>query len=156
MPANRISAADGSSRNVMGSSNATVSAGPMPGSTPTAVPIVTPINAHIRFAGVSAPAKPSRRSPSWSTSEPPGTGGQGEPDQPVEDQEDGGGQRPPVRHHPPSPRGAEQQRRRDEQRRRRHHVAEQGQQDREQDQRDDESQHPQPGPRLPRRPGNRL
>ena len=63
MPAKRISAADGSSRNVIGSSSATVSAGPMPGSTPTAVPIVTPTSAHSRFAGVSAPPKPVQQQP---------------------------------------------------------------------------------------------
>ena len=42
-----------------GSSTATVSAGPMPGSTPTAVPSVTPTSAHTRFASVSALAKPT-------------------------------------------------------------------------------------------------
>ena len=49
-----MSALAGSSRNVIGSSSATVSAGPMPGSTPTAVPIVTPTNAHSRLPGVIA------------------------------------------------------------------------------------------------------
>ena len=38
MPANMISEPAGSSLKVIGSSSATVSAGPMPGSTPTAVP----------------------------------------------------------------------------------------------------------------------
>src|SRR6201999_1332168 len=42
----------------MGSSSATVMAGPMPGSTPTAVPSSTPITAYIRFIGVAASAKP--------------------------------------------------------------------------------------------------
>src|SRR3982751_2883305 len=110
MPANRISAADGSSRNVIGSSRATVSAGPMPGSTPTAVPIVTPTSAHNRFAGVSAPLKPSSSSPNWSMSEPPRARGQREPDQPVEDQEDHGRQGPAVGDDLPPARRAEQQR----------------------------------------------
>src|SRR5258705_6012447 len=42
----------------MGSSSATVIAGPMPGSTPTAVPSSTPITAYSRFIGVAASAKP--------------------------------------------------------------------------------------------------
>ena len=41
-----------------GSSRATVSAGPMPGSTPMAVPMVTPSADQSRFQGVSATAKP--------------------------------------------------------------------------------------------------
>ena len=41
-----------------GSSSATVSAGPMPGSTPTAVPSVVPASPHSRLAGVSATANP--------------------------------------------------------------------------------------------------
>ena len=40
-----ISEPAGSSLKVTGSSSATVSAGPMPGSTPTAVPSSTPISA---------------------------------------------------------------------------------------------------------------
>ncbi len=58
MPANRISAPVGSRVNVIGSSSATVSAGPMPGSTPTSVPIVTPIRARSRLVGVSASPNP--------------------------------------------------------------------------------------------------
>ena len=58
MPANRISAPVGSRVNVIGSSSATVSAGPMPGSTPTSVPSVTPIRASSRFSGVSASENP--------------------------------------------------------------------------------------------------
>src|SRR6267142_284275 len=42
----------------MGRSSATVMAGPMPGSTPTAVPSSTPITAYSRFIGVAASAKP--------------------------------------------------------------------------------------------------
>src|SRR5882757_3208789 len=42
----------------MGRSSATVIAGPMPGSTPTAVPSSTPIAAYSRFIGVAASAKP--------------------------------------------------------------------------------------------------
>jgi hypothetical protein len=46
--------------NVAGSRSATVSAGPMPGSTPTAVPSVAPTNAQNRLPGDSAAEKPSR------------------------------------------------------------------------------------------------
>src|SRR5258707_6486571 len=42
----------------MGRSSATVMAGPIPGSTPTAVPSSTPITAYSRFIGVAASAKP--------------------------------------------------------------------------------------------------
>src|SRR3954464_4764022 len=45
----------------MGSSSATVSAGPMPGRTPIAVPMVTPSADHIRLKGVIATAKPWAR-----------------------------------------------------------------------------------------------
>src|SRR5438445_12734442 len=58
MPANMISAAVGSTLAVSGSSMATVSAGPMPGSTPMAVPRKQPTRAHIRLIGVMAMAKP--------------------------------------------------------------------------------------------------
>ena len=53
-----MKAAVGSRLKVTGSSRATVSAGPIPGSTPTAVPRVTPTIAHNRLKGVSATAKP--------------------------------------------------------------------------------------------------
>src|SRR5688572_20857330 len=56
-----MNALSGSSANVTGSSNATVNAGPMPGRTPTAVPSVTPANAHNRCGMVSAARKPSPR-----------------------------------------------------------------------------------------------
>ena len=36
-------------------------AGPMPGSTPTAVPMTTPSRANSRYSGCSAVAKPSMR-----------------------------------------------------------------------------------------------
>jgi len=39
---------------VIGSSSATVTAGPTPGSTPTAVPSMQPTRHHIRFCMVSA------------------------------------------------------------------------------------------------------
>src|SRR5512134_3941247 len=58
MPANMMSAPVGSSFTVSGSSIATVSAGPTPGSTPTSVPQVTPIRPHIRFIGCSATPNP--------------------------------------------------------------------------------------------------
>ncbi len=54
-----ISAPVGSSFAVAGSSRAIVNAGPTPGSTPMAVPSVTPRNPHIRFVTVSATAKPA-------------------------------------------------------------------------------------------------
>src|SRR4029434_9112749 len=66
-----MKALTGSSVNVIGRSSATVSAGPIPGSTPTAVPSVTPVNAQARCGGVRALAKPDwsavsvpRRTPS--------------------------------------------------------------------------------------------
>src|SRR5215210_936802 len=58
MPAKRIKAEVGSTLKVIGSSSAMVSAGPKPGSTPIAVPIVVPTRHHIRLIGVSATAKP--------------------------------------------------------------------------------------------------
>src|SRR5262249_24322128 len=59
MPANSMNAAVESTRKVMGSSNAIVSAGPKPGSTPMAIPSVVPTRHHIRLAGLSATAKPA-------------------------------------------------------------------------------------------------
>jgi hypothetical protein len=62
MPANRMNAPTGSEKlNVIGSSSATVSAGPMPGSTPTSVPSVTPAAASSRFWGDRTSPKPSMR-----------------------------------------------------------------------------------------------
>src|SRR5262245_24326395 len=58
MPANMMSEPAGSSLKVIGKSSATVNAGPMPGSTPTAVPSSTPISAYSRFIGCSATARP--------------------------------------------------------------------------------------------------
>ena len=49
----------GSSSYVTGSNSATVIAGPIPGSTPTAVPITTPSRASSRLTGVAAVANPS-------------------------------------------------------------------------------------------------
>src|SRR5574341_1309302 len=60
MPANMMSAPVGSSLVVSGSSIATVSAGPTPGSTPMNVPSVTPMKHHSRFAGAAATANPER------------------------------------------------------------------------------------------------
>src|SRR5262245_58880107 len=59
MPPNMMNALVGSRPKVTGNSTATVSAGPMPGRTPIAVPSVVPISAHERFATVSAPANPA-------------------------------------------------------------------------------------------------
>lgn len=59
MPAKKIIEAVTSTLAVMGSSMATATAGPMPGSTPTAVPSAQPTRAHRRLAGVAAVAKPA-------------------------------------------------------------------------------------------------
>ena len=56
---------------MIGSSRATVIAGPMPGSTPTTVPSTTPSSAQSRFSGVSAVAKPSSSRPRDSIRAPP-------------------------------------------------------------------------------------
>ena len=69
MPANMISEPAGSSLKVTGSSSATVSAGPMPGSTPTAVPSSTPISANRRFIGCKATVRP------WASAEIGSIGG---------------------------------------------------------------------------------
>src|SRR6478735_4940792 len=61
MPANMMNAATGSSPYVTGSSSATAIAGPMPGSTPMAVPSSTPRAAHSRLSGVRAVPNPSMR-----------------------------------------------------------------------------------------------
>ena len=58
-PQNRMKAPVASTLKVIGSSSAMVSAGPMPGSTPIAVPSSTPSSANIRFVGVSAVPNPS-------------------------------------------------------------------------------------------------
>src|SRR6218665_410920 len=58
MPANMISAPLASTLVVIGSSSATVTAGPTPGNTPTAVPSRQPIRQNIRFWTVRATAKP--------------------------------------------------------------------------------------------------
>src|SRR5688572_14225405 len=59
MPAKKIIEAVGSTWAVMGSSIATVTAGPRPGSTPMAVPSAQPRKDHIRLIGVAAEAKPA-------------------------------------------------------------------------------------------------
>ena len=55
-----MNAAIGCRLKVTGNRSATVSAGPMPGSTPTNVPSVTPASAHKRLIGVSAMDEASR------------------------------------------------------------------------------------------------
>ena len=62
-----------------GSSRATVIAGPMPGSTPTAVPRITPSAAQARLVGVSAVANPLSRSDSASIYKTPSSGPAGRP-----------------------------------------------------------------------------
>src|SRR5262245_1042437 len=66
-----ISAPVGSRFAVAGSSNAIVNAGPTPGSTPIAVPSVTPRNPHARFFRVSATAKPDSNALNVSMLAPP-------------------------------------------------------------------------------------
>src|SRR5690606_37271218 len=58
MPAKKIIEAVGYTCAVMGSSMATVTAGPKPGNTPMAVPSAQPARAHSRLMGVPAVAKP--------------------------------------------------------------------------------------------------
>ena len=58
MPAKKIIDAVASTLAVIGSNMATAVAGPIPGSTPTAVPRAQPTKAHNRLTGVPAVAKP--------------------------------------------------------------------------------------------------
>src|SRR6185369_1749663 len=76
MPAKKIIDAVMSTFAVIGSSIATATAGPMPGSTPTAVPSTQPMNAHIRLPKVSAVAKPCRRELKMSMASDPAGGGE--------------------------------------------------------------------------------
>src|SRR6478672_4006397 len=80
MPAKKIIEDVTSTLAVMGSSMATATAGPMPGSTPTAVPSTQPMNAHIRLIGVIAVAKPCSREAKMSMSDPAGVGQAGQVD----------------------------------------------------------------------------
>src|SRR6478609_4484797 len=61
MPEKKIIEAVMSTLPVIGSSIATATAGPMPGSTPTAVPRAQPMRHHRRLMGVIAAAKPVMR-----------------------------------------------------------------------------------------------
>src|SRR5688500_6866894 len=61
MPASMMKAEAGSSPKVKGSSSATVGIGPMPGSTPMAVPISTPNRQYSRFCHCSAVVRPRSR-----------------------------------------------------------------------------------------------
>ena len=61
MPPNMMNAPTGSMPKVRGMSMEIVSAGPMPGKTPMAVPNVTPIKPYKRLRGASAAEKPSAR-----------------------------------------------------------------------------------------------
>src|SRR5919107_541533 len=61
MPANMMIDPAGSSLKVIGSPSATVSAGPIPGRTPTAVPSSTPMRAKSRFRGWTATVSPWAR-----------------------------------------------------------------------------------------------
>src|SRR3954451_3946211 len=80
MPAKKIMDAVMSTLAVIGSSMATATAGPMPGSTPTAVPSTQPTKAHSRLIGLIAVAKPCRREAKMSMSDPAGAGQAGEID----------------------------------------------------------------------------
>src|SRR3954462_8158917 len=70
MPEKKILEAVMSTLAVIGSSMATATAGPMPGSTPTAVPSTQPTKAKSRLIGLIAVAKPCRREAKISMSEP--------------------------------------------------------------------------------------
>ena len=75
MPANMMKALVGSRLKVTGRRIATVSAGPIPGSTPTAVPTVTPAKAQNKKTGLAALANPCPSSVSVSNVarlQPPG------------------------------------------------------------------------------------
>src|SRR5690606_26669660 len=61
MPANMMNAAVGAIFTVTGNNSAMVSAGPMPGSTPMAVPSIDPRKAHMRLRGCNATPKPASR-----------------------------------------------------------------------------------------------
>ena len=61
MPQKKIIDDAGSTCEVIGSSIATVTAGPSPGSTPMAVPSAQPMKAQSRLTGVPAVAKPPAR-----------------------------------------------------------------------------------------------
>ena len=76
MPAKKIIDAVTSTRVVIGSSMATATAGPMPGSTPTAVPSAQPNSAHSRLMGVAAVAKPPIRASNSSIRATPFASGQ--------------------------------------------------------------------------------
>src|SRR6476469_1333376 len=74
MPAKKIIEDVTATLAVMGSNMATATAGPMPGSTPTAVPSTQPTKAHNKFAGVMAVAKPCSSALRMSISNPPCAG----------------------------------------------------------------------------------
>src|SRR3954469_12458101 len=76
MPAKKIIDAVMSTLAVMGSSMATATAGPMPGSTPTAVPSTQPTKAHSRLTGVMAVAKPCSREAKMSMASDPAAAGE--------------------------------------------------------------------------------
>src|SRR6478609_8962880 len=101
MPASMISEATGSNSKVIGSSNATVAVGPMPGSTPTAVPSVTPSRQMRMLVGWSAVSRP-RRMPSTSAPQPVAEQRQPQLQQPHEDDQaqrrDAGGRQRGLEH----------------------------------------------------------
>src|SRR5215204_7289129 len=70
MPASMIIAEGGERPNVNGSSSATAGIGPMPGSTPIAVPMTTPIRQNSKLLGCKAVVSPISRLSKSSMSEP--------------------------------------------------------------------------------------
>src|SRR5262245_19821066 len=71
MPASMISAPSGGAPYVIGRSTAIVAIGPMPGSTPIAVPSMTPMKQKPRLTGVTAAPNPVARWPKISISADP-------------------------------------------------------------------------------------
>src|SRR3954462_7123157 len=70
MPASMIMAVGGARPKVKGSNSAIAGIGPMPGSTPIAVPITTPIRQNSKLLGCRAVVSPISRLSNSSISEP--------------------------------------------------------------------------------------
>src|SRR5215213_4051470 len=120
MPANMISAPLASTLVVMGSSSATVTAGPTPGSTPTAVPSRQPTRHHIRICMVRATWNPCS---SWAQTSKSASRRQREPQAVVEDRKDERSENQAHDGVEPPAAAAEAARHRDEQEHRRGHEA---------------------------------
>src|ERR1044072_7553471 len=98
MPASMIMADGGDRPKVKGSSSAIAGIGPMPGSTPMAVPITTPLRQKSRLLGCRAVESPIRRLSNSSMSEPsrPDRHRQG---QRLDEQQNGGRRQPQREQH---------------------------------------------------------